>query len=87
MYMLRIIIGGLVLLGAVVLAARLLARFNVTLPVSATTLFIGLWAGAAIVNFYLGVTRAGIPVLTELGASAVIFAVPAAIAWFLTNRI
>jgi hypothetical protein len=87
MHMLRIIAGGLILYGIVILAAKLLARLGVLLPFNVSHAFIGLWALAAIANFLIGHFRVGVPFFVELGASAAIFAVPAFTAFMLAHRI
>jgi hypothetical protein len=87
MHMLRVIAGGLILYGVIILAARLLQRMGVTLPFNASHAFIGLWALAAIGNFLFGHFKVGIPLFVELGASAVIFAGPALVAYLLAHRI
>jgi hypothetical protein len=87
MHMLRIIAAGFVIFGLMVLVAKLLQRFGVTLPFSVSTAFIALWALAAVGNFIIGHFRVGVPFLVELGASAAIFTVPAIAAYLLANRI
>jgi hypothetical protein len=46
-------------------------------------IFIGLWLLAAAANMYVGVARAGYSFMEELPIFFVIFAVPAAVAFFL----
>jgi hypothetical protein len=87
MHMLRVIAGGVILYGILILAAKLLQRMGVTLPFNASHAFIGLWALAAIGNFVFGHFKVGVPFLVELGASAVIFAGPALVAYLLAHRI
>ena len=49
-------------------------------------LFIGAWLGVCAVNFLIGVFGAGYSVATELGVHAIVFGVPAGLAWFLSHR-
>jgi hypothetical protein len=48
-------------------------------------LFICIWLAVAIVDFWFGV-EAGNTVSLELGVHLLIFAVPAALAWYLSRR-
>lgn len=56
-------------------------------PVDAARLFIWMWLPAAAVNSAVGYLQVGIPLINEIGAFAVIFGVPAAIAFYLSRRI
>jgi CDP-diglyceride synthetase len=47
--------------------------------------FVWLWLAATVVDFLVGV-NAGHGVVLELGVHALIFAVPAALAWYLRSR-
>ena len=49
-------------------------------------LFIWVWLVAAILNGAVGVFRAGIPLINEIGAFIPIFGIPAVIAWYLAYR-
>ena len=49
-------------------------------------LFIWVWLVASILNGAVGVFRAGIPLINEIGAFIPIFGIPAAIAWYLAYR-
>ena len=77
-----IIVGGLVLLGLSVLAARGLGNASTSAIVTAAKVFIPIWLVAALVNLWLG-TRAGYSVTEELPIFLLIFAAPAAAAVFL----
>ena len=48
--------------------------------------FIWVWLAAALVNGAVGVLRAGIPVLNEIGAFIPIFGIPAVAAWYLAYK-
>jgi len=52
----------------------------------AASIFIWVWLAASIVNAAVGVLRAGIPVVNEIGAFIPIFGIPAAAAWYLAYR-
>jgi hypothetical protein len=82
MHTLILVVGGLVALGLFVLVAVLLKRS----PAQGARLFILPWLAASLYNLYLGMTRAGIPLSVELPVLAVVFGVPAAVAWFVINR-
>lgn len=76
-----IILAGFVLLAIAVLAARQFGG-NKAMALAAL-LFIPLWLAAALLNMWIGVTRAGYSVGEELPIMLVIFAPPAALAGFL----
>lgn len=85
MHTIKVIAGGFALLGfLLVLAPRLgIAGGN---PIAfAVKLFIPLWLVAALVNLWIGVSRAGYSVMEELPIGLVVFGVPAlaalVIAW------
>jgi hypothetical protein len=82
MHTLMLVAGGLVALGLFVLIAILLKRS----PADGARYFVLPWLVASLVNLYLGVSRAGIPVTTEILVLIVVFGVPAAVAWFITHR-
>jgi hypothetical protein len=73
-----IIAIGFVLLAIFLSGPRLLGRPDLT--VTAAKLFIALWLIAALVNLWLGVSRAGYSVAEELPIFLLIFALPAAAA-------
>ena len=76
-----IIVGGLVLLGVFVLVGWRSGAGPESAAAGAK-LFIPLWLAVALVNMWLGVSRAGYTVTEELPILLVIFLVPAAIAAF-----
>lgn len=49
---------------------------------TAARIFIPIWFAAALINMWIGVSRAGYSVAEELPILLVIFAVPAAVALF-----
>jgi hypothetical protein len=84
-HVLILIVIGLAVLAAFVLIARVIgARGHAVAGASA---FIWVWLIASIANGAVGVLRAGIPLLNEIGAFIPIFGVPAAVAWYLSRRL
>ena len=87
---LKVIAGGLVLLGLFLLGGRLLSASAPALGMAgAVRWFLPVWLVAAAVNMWIGVTRAGYSVAEEAPIFVVVFAVPAAVAllvaWALTR--
>ena len=73
-----IIVGGFVLLGLSVLAARWIGTGTSSM-VTAAKVFIPIWLVVALVNLWMG-TRAGYSVTEELPILLLIFAAPVAVA-------
>ena len=48
--------------------------------------FILVWFAASVLNGFVGVTQANIPIVNEIGAFIPIFGIPAAVAWYLAYR-
>jgi hypothetical protein len=44
------------------------------------------WLAASVLNGFVGVYKASIPVINEAGAFILIFGIPAAAAWYLAYR-
>jgi hypothetical protein len=81
-----IIAAGLVLLGAMIFAAR---RSGAASIKRAAMWFLPVWFAAAAVNMWIGVARAGYSVTEELPIFVVIFGLPAAAAllvWWRFSR-
>jgi hypothetical protein len=76
------VVFGLVALAAFYFGAGLLHRSGRT----GALLFIWVWLAASLLNGAVGVVRAGIPILNEVGAFIPIFGIPAALAWYLAYR-
>jgi hypothetical protein len=77
----KVIAGGLVLLGLFLLAGRLLgAGAPVAGMATAARWFIPVWLIGAVINMWIGVARAGYSVAEEAPIFAVVFAVPAVVA-------
>jgi hypothetical protein len=83
MHTLTMVAGGL---AALAVCVGLAALFQKPLAEGARY-FILPWLAASLVNLYLGVTRAGVPLSTELAVLAVVFGVPAAVAWYVSRRL
>jgi hypothetical protein len=71
-----IIAIGFILLAICLLAPRLAGRPEWS--VTGAKIFIALWLAAALVNMWIGVSRAGYSVAEELPIFLLIFALPAA---------
>jgi hypothetical protein len=78
-----IILGGLLLLGLCILAGRLIGGAGAGTIVTAAKIFLPIWLIAALINMWVGVSRAGYSVAEELPIFMLIFAIPAAVALFL----
>ena len=78
MHTIMVVLGGFLLLGLCLLAGRLMK----TMPIAAL-IFIPIWFGAALVNLWIGVSRAGYSVAEELPIFLVVFAIPAVVALFI----
>lgn len=75
-----ILFGGLVLWGACLGIARLVAAASPSSTTLATTAFVAIWFVVAATNMWLGVSRAGYSFREELPIFLLIFLLPAAIA-------
>jgi hypothetical protein len=87
---LKVIAGGLLLLGVFVLGARLIQPGNATAAmVTAARWFLPVWLVTAGINMWIGVAKAGYSVAEEAPVLLVVFAVPAAaaliVAWALSR--
>ena len=82
MHMLIAVVAGLVALALFYFGARLLGRSGA----DGAFVFIWVWLAASLLNAAVGVFRAGIPVINEIGAFILIFGIPAAAAWFLATK-
>ena len=74
-----VIIGGLAGLALFWFGYRMFGRA----PVRGAVLFIGAWLIASVLNGAVGVFRAGIPLINEIGAFIPIFGIPAGVAGLL----
>lgn len=73
------VVGGGLLLLAVMLGIGRLVSAETGMPVAAR-LFIPLWLVAALVNLWIGVSRAGYTLLQELPILLPVFGIPAIVA-------
>lgn len=87
LHTLKMIAGGLALLGLFLLVARLIGGPDSAASMtSAARWFIPLWFVGAGVNMWVGVSKAGYSVAEEAPTFLVVFAVPALVAVFLVWR-
>lgn len=82
MHMLIAIVAGLVALAVFYFGAGLIGRSGA----QGAFVFIWVWLAASLLNGAVGVLRAGIPVINEVGAFILIFGIPAAAAWVLSYK-
>jgi hypothetical protein len=82
MHILIVILGGFVALAAFHFGYR----FAGLAPAAGAALFIWVWLAASVLNGFVGVYKADIPVINEVGAFVLIFGIPAAAAWYLAYR-
>jgi hypothetical protein len=82
-----IIVGGLSLLGIFVFLGRLLGGGTPQSMVTAAKLFLPVWLAAALVNMWIGVSRAGYSVAEELPIFLAIFLIPGIAAAFIWWRL
>ena len=82
MHIAIVVAGGLIALAAFYFGARLFGWA----PATGAAVFIWAWLAASLLNGAVGVLRAGIPVINEVGAFVLIFGIPAAAAWYLAYR-
>jgi hypothetical protein len=82
MHVLMFVVIGLVALAAFYFGAALFGRSGRT----GAFVFIWAWLAASLVNGAVGVLRAGIPLLNEIGAFVPIFGIPTAVAWYLAYK-
>lgn len=75
-----ILLGGLLMSGLTLGAARLLAPGSASALTVATLGFIAAWLLIAAANLWIGVTQAGYSLSDELPIFALIFLLPAAVA-------
>jgi hypothetical protein len=82
----KVIVAGFVLLAGCLLIGRLIgsANLNPSMAVSRSALvFIPLWAIAAGINMWMGVTKAGYSVKEEIPFFFIVFLIPAGVAAFI----
>lgn len=79
MHMLLVIVGGIILLGLFALFGKLWGG-DMAGVVTGAKLFVPAWLLVALVNMWVGVTKAGYTIAQEAPILLVVFAVPAIIA-------
>ncbi len=77
MHTIMVVLGGFLLLVICLLAGRLMKTMAI-----AALIFIPIWFGAALINLWIGVSRAGYSVAEELPVFLAVFAIPAVVALF-----
>ncbi len=78
MHTIMVVLGGFLLLVICLLAGRLMKTMAI-----AALIFIPIWFGAALINLWIGVSRAGYSVAEELPIFLMVFAIPAVVALFI----
>ena len=78
MHTIMVVLGGFLLLVICLLAGRLMKTMAL-----AALIFIPIWLGAALINMWIGVSRAGYSVAEELPIFLVVFAIPTVVALFI----
>jgi hypothetical protein len=85
MHVMAVTVAGLALLFVFILVSRLINRSGG--GAGGARIFIWIWFLIAAANGTMGVLRAGISPLIEVGVFVVVFGVPAAIAWFTARKL
>ena len=80
MHTLAMLLVGLLLLALFAGGAAWLNRSRGSARLDGPFLFIWVWLAACVVNFWVGVSLAGVSAIVELGVFLVVFGVPAAAA-------
>lgn len=87
MHTIMVVLGGFLLLVICLLAGRLMGGAGTALVTKTMTIaaliFIPIWLGAALINMWIGVSRAGYSVAEELPIFLLVFAIPAVGAVFI----
>lgn len=86
MHTLRVVIGGVMLLGVFLLAGRIFGH-SATRVARAAYFFVPIWFVASVVNLRVGISHAGYTLLAELPIMLVVFCVPALMAVMIGWRI
>jgi hypothetical protein len=80
MHTLRVIFGGILLLGVCLLVGRWIGGAVATVDVTTIKYFLVLWLVATLVNMWVGVSKAGYSIKDEAPIALLVFAVPAIVA-------
>jgi hypothetical protein len=80
MHTLKVIFGGILLLGVCLLVGRWIGGAVATVDVTTIKYFLVLWLVATLVNMWVGVSKAGYSIKDEAPIALLVFAVPAIVA-------
>ena len=80
MHTLRVIFGGILLLGVCLLVGRWIGGAVATVDDTTIKYFLVLWLVATLVNMWVGVSKAGYSIKDEAPIALLVFAVPAIVA-------
>jgi len=77
MHTLKIILGGLLLLGVCLLLGRWIGGAAANVTAAAIKFFLVLWLIATLINMWVGISKAGYSIKNEAPIALLVFAVPA----------
>jgi hypothetical protein len=80
MHTLKVIFGGILLLGVCALLGRWIGGAATAVVATTIKCFLVLWLAATLVNMWVGVSTAGYSIKDEAPVALLVFAVPAMIA-------
>ena len=80
MHTLKVIFGGILLLGVCLLVGRWIGGAATTVDATTIKYFLVLWLAATLVNMWVGVSKAGYSIKDEAPIALLVFAVPAIVA-------
>ena len=80
MHTLKVIFGGILLLGVCLLVRRWIDSAAGTAVATTIKYFLVLWLAATLVNMWVGVSKAGYSIKDEAPIALLVFAVPAIVA-------
>jgi hypothetical protein len=80
MHTLKVIFGGILLLGVCLLLGRWIGSAAAAVVATTVKYFLVLWLVATLVNMWVGVNKAGYSVKDETPVALLVFAVPAIVA-------
>ena len=80
MHTLKVIFGGVLLLGVCLLVGRWIGGAAATVDTATIKHFLVLWLVATIVNMWAGVSKAGYSIKDEAPIALLVFAVPVMVA-------
>jgi hypothetical protein len=80
MHTLKVIFGGILLLGVCLLVGRWIGGTATTVDATTIKYFLVLWLVATLVNMWVGVSKAGYSIKDEAPIALLVFGVPAIVA-------